>query len=90
MLQRLGFWSLNKDGASQNFPVYYTWKNISQHYKDNKVKIIALNWIDETGLPDGSYSMLDIQDYIMCILKNMKKYSLITLFIFTSTGSIIE
>ena len=30
----------------------------------NKLKIIAPTWNDEFELPDGSYSVSDIQDYI--------------------------
>ena len=38
----------------------YTWRNIKQHYKNNKLKIIAPKWNDEFKLPDGSYSGSDI------------------------------
>ena len=41
-------------------------------YKNKKPKIIAPTWNDEFLLPDGSYSVSDIQDYIECIIKNMK------------------
>ena len=37
--------------------------------KNNKLKIIALTWNDEFELPDDSYSMSDIQDYIEFIIK---------------------
>ena len=43
-----------------------------KQYKKNKLKIIAPTWYDEFELPDGSYSVSDIQDYIECIIKNMK------------------
>ena len=39
-------------------------KNIRKQYKNNKLKIIARMWNDEFELPDGSYSVSDIQDYI--------------------------
>ena len=45
------------------------WKNIRQQHKNNKLKIIASTWIDEFELPDGSYPMSDIQDYIEYIIK---------------------
>ena len=32
--------------------------------QNNKLKIIAPTWSDEFALPDGSYSVSDIQDYI--------------------------
>ena len=37
--------------------------------QNNKLKIIALTWNDEFELPDDSYSMSDIQDYIEFIIK---------------------
>ena len=38
-------------------------------YKNNKVKISAPTWNEEFELPDGSYSISDIQDYFEYILK---------------------
>ena len=61
-----------------------------QQYKNNKLIIIAPTWNNESKLPCGSYSVSDIQDYIEEIIKNMKHHPLILLFIFTSTGSIID
>ena len=49
--------------------VYYTWKNIKSSYNNNKFKISAPTWNDEFELPDGSYSISDIQDYFEYILK---------------------
>ena len=46
-----------------NFSIYYTWKNIKRSYKNNKFKISAPTWSDKFELPDGSYSLSDIQDY---------------------------
>ena len=37
--------------------------------KNSKLKIIASTWNDEFQLPDGSYSVSDIQDYIELIIK---------------------
>ena len=34
-----------------------------QQYKHNKLTIMALTWNDDFELPDGSYSVSDIQDY---------------------------
>ena len=59
----------------QNLFIYYTLKNIRKQYKINKLKIIALTWNDEFKLPDGFYSVLDIQDYIEYIIK---KYETLT------------
>ena len=38
-------------------------------YKNNKFKISAPTWNEEFELPDGSYSISDIQDYFEYILK---------------------
>ena len=43
--------------------IYYTWKNIKSSYNNNKFKISAPTWDDKFELPDGSYSVSDIQDY---------------------------
>ena len=49
--------------ALSNLSIYYTWKNIKSSYNNNKFKISAPTWNDEFELPDGSYSVSDIQDY---------------------------
>ena len=38
-------------------------------YKNNKFKISTPTWNDKFELPDGSYSVSDIQDYFDNILK---------------------
>ena len=55
--------------ALSNLSIYYTWKNIKSSYNNNKFKISAPTWNDKFELPDGSYSVLDIQDYFEYILK---------------------
>ena len=60
--QKLDLRSLVKHVSLQNLTIYYTWKNIRKQYKNNKLKIIAPTWNDEFELPDGSYSVSDIQD----------------------------
>ena len=42
--------------------IYYTWKNIKSAYNENKYKISGPSWNDKFELPDGSYSISDIQD----------------------------
>ena len=54
----------NKNIALANLSIYYTWKNIKSKYNNNKFKIHAPTWNDEFNLPDGSYSVSDIQDYL--------------------------
>ena len=59
----------NKNIALANLSIYYTWKNIKSEYKNNKFKILAPAWNDTFDLPDGSYSIEDIQDYCKFIIK---------------------
>ena len=49
--------------ALSNLSIYYTWKNIKSSPNNNKFKIPASTWNEEFTLPDGSYSVSDIQDY---------------------------
>ena len=55
--------------ALSNLSIYYTWKNIKNSYSNNKFKISASTWSDKSELPDGSYSVSDIQDYFEYFLK---------------------
>ena len=59
----------NKNIPLANLSVYYTWKNIKSEYNNNKFKISAPTWNDEFNLPDGSYSVSDIQDYFEYIIR---------------------
>ena len=49
--------------ALSNLSIYYTWRNIKSSYNNNKFKIFAPTWNDEFELPDGLYSVSDIQGY---------------------------
>ena len=55
--------------ALSNLSIYYIWRNIENSYNNNKFKISAPTWNDKFELPDGSYSVSDIQDYFEYILK---------------------
>ena len=59
-----------KTVALSNLSIYYTWKNIKSSYNNNKFRISAPTWSEEFELPDGSYSISDIQDYFEYIKKN--------------------
>ena len=63
--------------ASSNFRIYYIWKNIKtcNKYKSNKFRISAATWNEEFELPDGSYSVSDIQDYYEYIFKTWREDS---------------
>ena len=55
--------------ALSNLSIYYTWKNIKSTKNNNKFKVSAPTWNDEFELPDGLYSVSNIQDYFEYILK---------------------
>ena len=59
----------NKNIGLINLSIYYTWKNIKSAYNNNKFKISASTSNDTFDLPDGSYSLSDIQDYFEFIIK---------------------
>ena len=61
----------NKNIALSNLSIYYTWKNIKSTYNNNKFKIAAPTWTDKFELPDGSYSVSDIQDHFEYILQKI-------------------
>ena len=49
--------------------ICYTWKNVKSTYNNNKFKISAPTWNETFHLPDGSYNIPKIQDYIEYIIK---------------------
>ena len=52
-----------------NLSIYYTWKNVKSTYNNNKFRISAPTWNETFELPDGSYNIREIQDYIEYIIK---------------------
>ena len=58
---RLDLRSSNKHVGLQNIPIYYTWKNIRQEFKNNALKVTAPTCNDEFELPYSSYAVSDIQ-----------------------------
>ena len=69
LVDKLTLKDLNKNMELANLSIYYTWKNIKSAYNNNKFKISVPIWNDELDLPDGSYSIADIQDYFDFIIK---------------------
>ena len=61
----------NKTITLANLSIYYTWENIKSKNNNNKFKISAPTWNETFDLPDGSYTIEDIQDYF---LKNIQKH----------------
>ena len=58
-----------KNMALASLSSYYTCKNITSEYNNNKFKISAPTWNETFNLPDGSYFIDDIQDYFEVIIK---------------------
>ena len=61
LLDKIDLKRSDKYVALSNLSIYYTWKNITKSCKNDKFKISALTWNEEFELPDGSYSVSDIQ-----------------------------
>ena len=55
--------------ALSNLTISCTWKDIKKVIKNNKFKVSASEWNEDFELPDGSYSVSDIQDYFKYIFK---------------------
>ena len=49
--------------ALSNLSIYYTWKNTKSSYNNSTLKISTPTWNDKFELPDGLYSVSDLQDY---------------------------
>ena len=69
LLDKINLKRSDKYVALRNFSICYTWKDIKKSYKNNKFKISTPTWNEEFELPDGSYSVSDIQDYFEYIIK---------------------
>ena len=69
LADKLNLKSPKKNMALVNLSIYYIWKNIKSEYNNNKFKISAPTWNETFDLPDGSYSIADIQDYFEFIIK---------------------
>ena len=57
-----------KNVALANLSFYYTWKNISSEYNNNKFNISTPRWNDTFDLPFGSSVIADIQDHFEFII----------------------
>ena len=69
LIGKLDLKNPNKNMALGNLSIYYTWKNVKSTYNNNKFKISAPTWNETFELPDGSYNISEIQDYIEYIIK---------------------
>ena len=69
LIDKLDLKNPNKNMELANLSIYYTWKNIKSIYNNNKFKISSPTWNDTFDLPDGSYNILAIQNYIEYVIK---------------------
>ena len=58
-----------KNMAFATLSIYYTWKNIKSEYNNNEFKVSAPTWNETFDLPDGSFSVDDIQGYFEFFIK---------------------
>ena len=69
LIDKLDLKDPNRNMALGSLSIYYTWKNVKLTYNNNKFKISAPTWNETFDLPDGSYNISEIQDYIEYIIK---------------------
>ena len=69
LADKLNLKNPNKKMALVNLSIYCTWKNITSEYNNNKFKISAPTSNKTFDLPNGSYSIDDIQDSFEFIIK---------------------
>ena len=72
LTNKLNLKNPNKNMALANLRVYYVWKTVKSAYSNNKLKISAPTWNNTFDLPDGSYSISDIQDYFEFVTKKQE------------------
>ena len=72
LTDKLNLKNPNKNMDLANLIIYYTWKNVKSKYNNNTFKTSAPTWNDTFDLPDGSYSIVDIQDYFEFIIKKQE------------------
>ena len=69
LIDKLDLKNPNKNMALASLSIYYTWRNVKSIYNNNKFKISTPTWKDTFALPDGSYNIPAIQNYIEYIIK---------------------
>ena len=69
LIYKLDLKNPDKNMALANLSIYYTWKNVKSIYNNNKFKISAPTWNDTFDLPDGSYNIPAIQNYLEYVIK---------------------
>ena len=69
LIDKLDLKNPNKNMALASLSIYYTWKDVKSIYNNNTFKISARTWNDTFDLPDGSYNIPAIQNYLEYIIK---------------------
>ena len=70
LINKLDLKNPNKNMALGSLSIYYTCKNVKSTYNNNnKFKISAPTWNETFDLPDASYNISAIQNYIEYIIK---------------------
>ena len=59
----------NKTVSLLNLSIYYTWKNIKEEYNNNTFRLSSPTWSQELTLKDGPYTIEDIQDVFLWVVK---------------------
>ena len=75
LIDNLDLKNPNKNMALGSLSIYYSWKNVKSTYNNNKFKISAPTWNETFDLPDRSYNIPKIQDYIEYIIKKHETIS---------------
>ena len=68
-IDKLDLRNPNKNMALGSLSIYYTWRNVKSYCNNKKFKISAPAWNETFDLPDGSYNISEIQNYIEYIIK---------------------
>ena len=69
LINKLDLKNPDKNMALGSLSIYYTWKNVKSTYNNNKFKISAPTWNETFDLPDVSYNISEIQNYIEYVIK---------------------
>ena len=69
LIDKLDLKNPNKNMALASLSIHYTWKNVKSIYNNNKFKISVPTWNDTFDLPDRSYNIPAMQNYIEYVIK---------------------
>ena len=73
LIDKLDLKNPNKKMVLANLSIYYTWKNVKSIYNNHKFKISAPTWNDTFDLPDGSYNIPAIRNYLEYVIKKHER-----------------